>query len=280
MHKSIPPNFNSVLIEEPPVTTKGGGFLGFFQSDKPDAQNTWMENAFSQLASGLFTVDIKKKEDSVYHFGYVDKTRFSKPITYMPVKNWNHWVVETAAYKFGDGSVTKAVNKALIDTGTTNIMMTPEMAKKYYALLGSKATTTDSKNWLVPCDAGASMPDLTFTFQPPTSAPVNLPTGGGGTSQKTYNAVVPGSFLIGNLSGKNDGMCQASITASEKTKNWDIILGDAFLMSQLVVFDMGGANGYSGKDWPERGQIGFSSKPELDNGSQGNTTGTTTTTSS
>ena len=75
-------------------------------------------------------------------------------------------------------------------------------------------------------------------------------------------------------------MCQASITASEKTKNWDLILGDAFMMSQLVVFDMGGANGYSGKDWPERGQIGFASKPDLNTGSQGNTTTSTTTTSS
>lgn len=276
----MPPNFNPVLIEEPPVTTKGGGFLGFFQSDKPDAQNTWIENAFPQLASGLFTVDIKKKEDSIYHFGYIDKNRFSTPITYMPVKSWNHWVVETAAYKFGNGAATTAINKVLIDTGTTNIMMTPDMAKKYYDLLGSKATTTDSKNWFVPCDAGDSMPDLTFTFQPPSSSNANLPGGSSDTGQKAYNAVVPGSFLIGNLSGKNDGMCQASITASDKTKNWDLIFGDAFLMSQLVVFDMGGANGYSGKDWPERGQIGFTPKPDLDIGGKVNGAETTTTTTS
>ena len=200
----------------------------------------------------------------------------------MPVRNWNHWVVETSAYKFGSGAATTAVNKALIDTGTTNIMMTPELAKKYYALI-PKATTQDSKNWFVPCDAGASMPDLTFTFKPPPSSNTNLPAGSGSTSQEAYNAVVPGSFLIGNLSGKNDGMCQASITASEKNKNWDLILGDAFLMSQLVVFDMGGANGYSGKDWPERGQIGFARKPDLDTksqGGEGNSTTTTTTTTS
>ncbi|KAH8599907.1 aspartic peptidase domain-containing protein [Bisporella sp. PMI_857] len=247
------------------ITSKGGGFLGLFKTDQPNAQKTFTENAFPQMKEGLFTADIKKNENSNYNFGYVDQDRFSTPLTYMPVRSWNQWIVEISGYTIGAGNSNDGTKKALIDTGTTNIMMPQDMAKKYFSAV-PKSKTTDSKNWLVPCNASdAALPDLTITFSPPApdkDAAIMLPAGKGGVKQEKYNAVVPGSLLIGNLSGKNDGMCQAGITGSDKSNGWDLILGDVFMMSQLIVFDIGDANGSRNKNFPERGQVGFAPKPK------------------
>lgn len=106
------------------------------------------------------------------------------------------------------------------------------------------------------------MPDFQLNFEPPAAANLNSPVGSGGIGSGPYTASVPGIYLIGNQSGKKDEMCQASISQSDKGNGWDIILGDAFLISQLVVFDAGSSNGNKDKSLPSRGQIGFAPKPE------------------
>jgi hypothetical protein len=73
------------------------------------------ENAYSQLREGYFTVDIKKNADGVFTFGSIDANRFSTALTYMPVRNWNQWIVEISGYQVGtNGSVTQKTLKALI----------------------------------------------------------------------------------------------------------------------------------------------------------------------
>jgi len=143
-------------------------------------------------------------------------------------------------------------------------MLPVDSAKAYYAAV-PKSTTTDSKTWYVPCDpSSAAMPDFTVTFKPPTlaaGAPANFPAGPAGVKRDPYNAVVSGSFLIGGGSGKNDGMCQGAIQGTSNGNGWDAILGDVFMMSQLIVFDMGDPNGTKDKNMPEAGQIGFAPKP-------------------
>lgn len=68
--------------------------------------------------------------------------------------------------------------------------------------------------------------------------------------------------MIGGASGKNDSMCSGSINANDKGNGWDVILGDVFLESQLVVFDLGSDNGSKDKSVPPKGQIGFAPKPQ------------------
>jgi len=139
------------------------------------------------------------------------------------------------------------------------------MAKAYYAAV-PKSTTTDSRSWFVPCDPAAStLVDYTIRFTPPSlkaGISPNFPAGSGGVKRDPYNAVVPAANLIGSPSGKNDGMCQGGIMGVSSGNKWDIILGDAFMMSQLIVFDMGSVNGVDDKNMPTIGQIGFAPKPQ------------------
>lgn len=75
---------------------------------------TFMESAFPQLAMGLFTADLNYKQSGVYTFGYIDQQRFSTPITYMPVRDFNHWIVETSGYAVGNQSSKSTPWKVLI----------------------------------------------------------------------------------------------------------------------------------------------------------------------
>ena len=115
----------------------------------------------------------------------------------------------------------------------------------------------------VPCDANtAALPDFTITFTPPQAvASFIQPSSSGGINTQPYNAVIPGKYFIGNPTGKNDGMCQGGMNNANSGQSWDIILGDLFLMTQLVVFDLADPNGSVDSSYPSHGQVGFAPKP-------------------
>jgi aspergillopepsin I len=75
---------------------------------------TLLENAYSQLVSGLFTADLNYQQSGVYNFGYIDQARFTTPITYMPVRDFNNWIVETSGYQIGSNADKSYTWKALI----------------------------------------------------------------------------------------------------------------------------------------------------------------------
>lgn len=56
-------------------------------------------------------------------------------------------------------------------------------------------------------------------------------------------------------------MCQGGMNNMGAEQPWDIILGDVFLMTQLVVFDVADPNGSVDSSYPSHGQIGFAPKP-------------------
>lgn len=148
------------------------------------------------------------------------------------------------------------------DTGTTNILLTPAATSEYFSAV-PKSTQKSPGVYTVPCDpATAALPNLTITFTPPQPvASFVQPSSSGGLNTLPYHAVVPGEYFIGNPTGDNDGMCQAGIGNVGAGEPWDVILGDVFLMSQLVVFDLGDPNGSVDSNYPSHGQIGFAPKP-------------------
>jgi aspergillopepsin I len=75
---------------------------------------TLLENAYSQLVSGLFTADLNYQQSGVYNFGYIDQARFTTPITYMPIRDFNNWIVETSGYQIGSNAAKSYTWKALI----------------------------------------------------------------------------------------------------------------------------------------------------------------------
>ena len=56
-------------------------------------------------------------------------------------------------------------------------------------------------------------------------------------------------------------MCQSGLGKQDPGQGWDVILGNVFMMSQLIVFDMADPNGSVDSSFPSHGQIGFAPKP-------------------
>lgn len=156
-------------------------------------------------------------------------------------------------------------NEELTDTGTTNLLLPPDVVIKYFSAV-PKAQKESDGVYTIPCDAAtAALPNLTITFTPPKPvARFIQPSSSGGINTQPHHALIPGKYFIGNPTGKNDGMCQAGINTVSPEQPWDVILGDVFLMSQLVIFDMADPNGSADSSYPDHGQIGFAPKPTND----------------
>lgn len=84
---------------------------------------TPFENAYPQLVSGLFTADLVYKQTGLYNFGYIDQTRFTTPITYMPVRDFNYWVIETSGYQVGSKGAKSQTWKALVGKSNTSVVV-------------------------------------------------------------------------------------------------------------------------------------------------------------
>ena len=59
------------------------------------------------LPQPLFTANLKKNASGTYTFGYLNKTEYVDPITYVDVDSSDgFWSFETTAYAVGSGSST------------------------------------------------------------------------------------------------------------------------------------------------------------------------------
>lgn len=150
----------------------------------------------------------------------------------------------------------------MIDSGTTNILL-PTAAVDEYFSAAPKAIKQSDGSYHVPCDAAAAdLPKFTITFTPPKPvANFVQPSSSGGVNTEPYSAVIPGEYFIGNPTGNSDGLCQSGIQVQGSGQSWDIILGNVFMMSQLIVFDVADSNGSVDSSYPTHGQIGFAPKP-------------------
>lgn len=150
----------------------------------------------------------------------------------------------------------------MTDTGTTYVLLPPATMIEYFSA-ALKAKLHSTGLYTVSCDPAITiLPDFTITFTPPTPAgSIIRPSGSGGINLGPCHAVIPGEYFIGNPTGDNDGMCEAAIGNMVSGDGFDVILGDVFLASQLVVFDLGDPNGEVDSKYPTHGQIGFAPKP-------------------
>lgn len=175
---------------------------------KPDKQKTFFGNVIESLDKPLFTVSLKHQKPGSYDFGFIDDSKHTGDIHYVPVDHSDgHWGVKVSI-----GNNKLASFTAIVDTGSTLILLDDEYCKSYYD--GVKGAQSSDYGWTVPCDA--ELPDL------------DIDIGG-------YTATVPGKLLNW---GRDPGasMCNGGLQSNDGGSS---ILGDVFLKSQFVVFEGG-----------------------------------------
>lgn len=144
--------------------TGSSGLLGLcfsvLNTVTPQKQTTWFENVMPSLAEPVFTADLRHNAPGAYEFGRVDTTKFTGPMTWVPVNPANgFWQFSTSGYAVGtNAKTTVKTAQAIADTGTTLLLVSPEVSSAYYAKIPGAKNDAEQGGMTIPCKS--TLPDL------------------------------------------------------------------------------------------------------------------------
>jgi hypothetical protein len=79
-----------------------------------------------------------------------------------PLNSW--WSVDVQQVTFGSVKATGADSYAIVDTGTTLILIDNSIFNPIYDSVSGSSIDSTSGLWSIPCSAVSSLPDLTFVM--------------------------------------------------------------------------------------------------------------------
>ncbi|KAJ9604506.1 hypothetical protein H2200_011342 [Cladophialophora chaetospira] len=189
---------------------------------QPRQQKTFFDNVLPDLTQPLFTAQLKSGEVGAYEFGNIDTTAFTGQLATAPVdSSRGFWEVDSATFTVqgvqGTGQI--AGGKAIVDTGTSLMLVPDDMVVAYWNTVQGAQVSADAGGIIFPCDA--ALPDLQVAIGDNHMATVS---GDGMNFANVGRDTQSGqSFCFGGLQS-NAGLPFA-------------IYGDVFFKSQFVVFD-------------------------------------------
>lgn len=148
---------------------------------------TFFDNIKSTLSAPLFTADLKRGIPGSFDFGFIDDSKYTGNITYVPVDTRQaRWSFTLSGYAVGTGSFNSVTVTVIADTGASLVILPEEIVNAYYAgVPGAFFNQTDGAHSF-PCST--TLPSITFNIG-------------------NYNAVTPGSFIkVSPLDGDNTGV--------------------------------------------------------------------------
>ncbi|KAK3896956.1 aspartic peptidase domain-containing protein [Staphylotrichum tortipilum] len=191
--------------------------LGFSQLStvQPVKQKTFFENVMPSLAQPLFTADLRRDTPGAFEFGRIDRSKFAGALSWVPTfTGRGFWEVSTAGFMVETRSTTMPAAQAVVDTGTTLMLVSREMVEGYYSHVFGAEELPGAGGMTFPCNA--SLPDLF------------LDVGGG------YTARIRGEDI--NFGVVKGDICFGGI---QRTTSVLQVWGDVFFRSQFVVFHGG-----------------------------------------
>ncbi|KAK3380644.1 penicillopepsin [Lasiosphaeria ovina] len=184
---------------------------------KPQQQKTFFDNVLPSLAEPLFTADLRSNAVGAYEFGRIDTTKFTGDLTWIPVNTLvGFWQFSTSSFSVGDATSPQALatGQAIADTGTTLMLVSPEVAAGYYSQVEGAVESQSLGGIVFPCTA--ELPDLF------------VDVGG------VYTARIKGEDI--NFAQVASKTCFGGVQPTQGDLQ---IWGDIFFKSQFVVFNGG-----------------------------------------
>lgn len=142
--------------------TANDGLLGLAFSSintvTPVKQTTFFDTVKSTLPMQLFTATLKHNAPGSYDFGYIDNTKYTGTIAYVPVIT-THGFWEFAGpttYSVGTGAQTAfptTGGTSIADTGTTLLYLPSSVVSAYYRQVSGAYNSGFAGGYVFPCNA-------------------------------------------------------------------------------------------------------------------------------
>ncbi|KAF9876708.1 hypothetical protein CkaCkLH20_05554 [Colletotrichum karsti] len=207
--------------------------FGNINTVKPTKQKTFFENAMTNLATPLFTANLKRAAAGNYNFGFLDTTEFTGDIAFVPANTTQgFWQFTAQGFTVGSNgsAAVSAPHQAIADTGTTLMLLPDAIVSAYYQNIASAKFDNTNGGFTFNCKD----PIPSFTVD-----------------MGNYKAVVPGEFIkfapVDGQTIETSTTCFGGIQSAAALPF--AIYGDVFLKSQFVVFHGGNK------------ELGFANKP-------------------
>lgn len=217
------------------------GILGLPAKDKsPKEFQGIVSTLYSQklISKPIFGINLGRGSDSQdegsLSIGGIDKSKYTGDITYIPLQTGDSslfWEIPVGGV-FIEGYPIEFEDSrtAIVDTGTTLLIMPPKDALKIHGYISG--TRTDGSNFVIPCDTSLEL-ELEFNGQKFSISPEDYV--GVAYSKADDNDKESTPLCISNIQGMQFD-----------NNRW--ILGDVFLKNVYSVYDM------------EEHQVGFGKK--------------------
>lgn len=188
----------------------GLGLAPLASSHQPPPFYTMMQAGLVDEA--VFALYVQGKGGEL-DLGGIDASRFRGPLVYAPLTDDHYWQIQLDDISLD--SLALGSRKAIVDSGTTLIIVTPEDAELIHGAIPGAVNNGDS-TWSVPC-AAANLPTLSFLLGDETM-------------------VLPGAAYILDPLHSSNSLCLSGISGQaldHDENSW--ILGDVFMKHYYTV---------------------------------------------
>ena len=201
--------------------TNSNGLVGMgfskLNTVRPTQQRTFFDTVMDDLADPVFTADLRQDEVGAYEFGKISQDRYQGELQWVPVNTERgHWEFESSSFAITiDGRKVEGTTArtAIVDTGTTLMLVSEEMLREYYSKVEGAVNDMSVGGIVFPC--GSVLPDLYVDV--------------GGSMAR-----VEGRFI--NFAQVDEERCFGGLQGSGASF---MVFGDIFFKSQFVAFNGG-----------------------------------------
>ena len=126
---------------------------------EPQQQRTFFDNVMADLSQPVFTAQLKGGEVGAYEFGRIDTSAFTGDLATVPVdSSRGFWEVDSAAASVNGQTIDIPNGKAIVDTGTSLMLVSDEMLIGYWNQVPDAQLSQEVGGVIFPCDS--QLPDL------------------------------------------------------------------------------------------------------------------------
>lgn len=236
----IPLEVSQSFIED--VASNGLVGLGFrsLNTVEPQKQATFFGNVAPTLDEPVLTANLKSDAVGEYEFGVIDHTKYQGKLVNVPVDSSNgFWEFPSTVFVVGNGPEQgiKTAPSAIADTGTTLMLVSPEVVNAYYAQVNGAVLANGAGGYIYPC--ATELPSLAVAVD---NVKVVMPGAMMNFSKVGTNTTTgeeresPGLRQTGGAN--HPAVCFGCLQSNQGTATQ--VFGDAFLRRLFVVFDLRG----------------------------------------